>query len=52
MKKIIRKIINEETGAVFVLALVLLVIGGLLIVPLLNFMNTGLKAGQIFFGFH
>lgn len=48
MKKILKRIAKEEGGQVFILALVLLIVGGLVITPLLNYMGTGLKAGQTF----
>jgi hypothetical protein len=37
----------EEKGQAFILALILLAVGGLVIIPLLGFMGTGLLAGQI-----
>ncbi len=48
MKTLLKKIAKEERGQVFLLALVLLVVGGLVITPLLNYMNTGLNAGTLF----
>jgi len=46
MKITVRRLIREEKGQVMVLALVLLVVGGLVTAPLLNFMGTGLKVGK------
>ena len=47
MKSIVKKAIRDEKGAALVLALVLLLVGGLIIAPLLGFMGTGLIAGQV-----
>jgi len=46
MKIAVRRLIREEKGQAMVLALVLLVIGGLVTAPLLDFMDTGLKVGK------
>jgi hypothetical protein len=46
MKIAVRRLIREEKGQALVLALVLLVIGGLVTAPLLDFMGTGLKVGK------
>jgi len=48
MKKILNKLIRNEEGQALILALILLVVGGLIIAPLLGFMSTGLIAGQVF----
>lgn len=48
MKKILNKLLKNEEGQVFVLALILLVVGGLIIAPLMGFMSTGLIVGQVF----
>ena len=40
--------IRGERGAAFILVLILLLVGGLIIAPLLAFMGTGLKAGEVF----
>ena len=40
--------IRGERGAAFILVLILLLVGGLIIAPLLGFMGTGLKAGEVF----
>lgn len=47
MIRIIKKPIRDEEGTALLLALILLAVGGLIIVPLLSFMGTGLTAGQI-----
>ena len=48
MKKILNKLTRNEEGQVFVLALILLLVGGLILAPLLSYMSTGLIAGQVF----
>ena len=48
MKTIVKRIMRDEKGKAMVLALVLLVVGGLIMVPLLGFMSTGLVAGQVY----
>ena len=45
--KLLKKIHKEETGQVLILAMILLLVGGLIIVPLLGFMSTGLIVGQV-----
>jgi len=47
MKRLAKKLIREEKGQVFVLALVLLLTGGLIIAPLLNYVTSGLTVGQV-----
>lgn len=46
MKIAVRRLIREEKGQALVLVLILLVVGGLIIAPLLEFMGTGLKVGK------
>ncbi len=46
MKRILKKLVREEGGQALILALALLGIGGLIVVPLLSFMSTGLMAAQ------
>jgi len=46
MKIVVRRLIRGEKGQAMVLVLILLVVGGLVIAPLLDFMGTGLKVGQ------
>ena len=48
MKIAVRGLIRDEKGAAMVLALILLVVGGLIIAPLLGFMSTGLIAGEVY----
>ncbi len=48
MKRILNKPIKDETGQVFILVLILLLLGGLIMAPLLGFMGTGLKSGQAY----
>jgi len=47
-KTLPRGMIRGERGAAFILVLILLLVGGLIIAPLLAFMGTGLKAGEVF----
>jgi len=48
MKASVKRAIREEKGNVLILALVLLVVGGLILGPLLGLMGTGLVAGQVY----
>jgi len=48
MKKILNESGRNEKGQALVIVLGLLAIGGLTIAPLLNYMSTGLKAGQLY----
>jgi len=48
MKNILNKLRRDETGQAFIIVLILLVLGGLIIGPLLAYMNTGLIAGQAY----
>ncbi len=48
MKTIVKRAVREETGNVFILVLILLVVGGLILAPLLGLMSTGLIAGQVY----
>jgi len=48
MKIAVGKIITDENGKAMVLALILLVVGGLILTPLLGLMSTGLLAGQVY----
>ena len=48
MKSMLNKsIIKDEKGQAFILVLILLLVGGLIIAPLLDYMSTGLKVGQM-----
>lgn len=47
MKNILTRLKMEEKGQAFILALILLAVGGLIIVPLLGFMGTGLMAARL-----
>jgi hypothetical protein len=42
------KLIREEKGQTFILVLILLVLSALIIVPLLTYISTGIKTGQVF----
>jgi len=48
MKIDVKRITGDESGKVLMLALVLLVVGGLILTPLLGLMSTGLVAGQVY----
>jgi cytoskeletal protein CcmA (bactofilin family) len=48
MKTTVKRLIRDEQGRALMLALLLLVFGGLVLTPLLGFMTTGLAAGQVF----
>jgi len=48
MKIDMKRLIRDEKGAAMVLALILLVVGGLIIAPLMGFMSTGLIAGEVY----
>ena len=44
--RLLKEINKRESGQAFILVLILLLVGGLIIVPLLAFMSTGLIAGR------
>jgi hypothetical protein len=44
----IKKTIRNESGQIFVLVLLLLVVGSLLLTPVLTFTGTGLTTGQVY----
>ena len=48
MKTSLKKAVKDESGKVLILALIVLVVGGLLLGPLLGLMSTGLMAGQMY----
>ncbi len=48
MKRIMNKSIKDEKGQALILAMILMLVGGLIIVPLLGFMSTGLIVGRVF----
>jgi len=48
MKIALNKLATDEKGQALILAVILLLVGSLIIVPLLGFMSTGLIAGQVF----
>jgi len=45
--KLLKRIHKKENGQVLIIVLILLLLGGLMIPPLLGFMNTGIRAGQV-----
>ncbi len=47
MKNILKKLVRDEGGQAFILVLVFLLVGGLILTPLLGYMGTGVKAGQM-----
>ena len=48
MKAGAKRLVIEEKGAAMVLAVILLVVGGLILTPLLGLMTTGLATGQVY----
>jgi len=48
VKTIVKRLIRDEKGQVLIMALILLIVGGLIIAPLLGLMSTGLLAGQVY----
>jgi len=48
MKTTVKRAIGDEQGHVLIMALILLVVGGLILTPLLGLMSTGLVAGQVY----
>jgi len=48
--KLMNDMHKKEGGQALVLALVLMLVGGVIIAPLMSYMGTGLKAGQVYEG--
>jgi hypothetical protein len=48
MKTIINKLTRDEGGQAFILVLIFLLVGGLILTPLLGYMSTGVRAGQMY----
>jgi len=48
MKTVLNRLRRDETGQALILALIMLLLGGLIMAPLLGFMGTGLIAGQAY----
>jgi hypothetical protein len=48
MKSIVKKMLRDEKGAALVLALILLLVGGLISAALLSHMGAGLLAGEVY----
>jgi hypothetical protein len=44
----VKRLIKDEKGQTLILALILVVVGGLIIAPLLDYMGTGLISGQVY----
>jgi Flp pilus assembly pilin Flp len=47
MKSIVKKLVRDEKGAALIMALILLLIGGLISAALLNYMGSGILAGEV-----
>ncbi len=48
MKNVMPKLARDEQGQAFILVLIFLLVGGLILTPLLGYMGSGLKAGQMY----
>jgi len=48
MKTAVKRLIRDEKGRTMILALILLLVGGLIMAPLLAYMSTGLIAGEVY----
>jgi len=48
VKIAVKRLIRDEKGQMMILALILLVVGGLIMTPLLAYMSTGLIAGELY----
>jgi len=48
MKTIVKRLVKDEKGAALILALILLLIGGLISAALLGHMGSGILAGQVY----
>ena len=48
MKIAVKRLIRDEKGQTMIMALVLLVVGGLIMTPLLAYMSTGLITGEVY----
>lgn len=48
MKGIMNRLVSDERGAALVLAVILLLVGGLIVTPLLAHMGSGIVAGEIY----
>jgi len=48
MKIAVKRLIRDEKGQTMIMALVLLVVGGLIMAPLLAYMSTGLITGEVY----
>ncbi|UCC16692.1 MAG: hypothetical protein JSU58_10060 [Dehalococcoidales bacterium] len=47
MKSKVKKLVKRQDGQIFLIALVLLAVGGLMLPPLLSFMGTGIKVSEL-----
>ena len=48
MRTMVNRLAKDENGKALILALLLLVVGGLILTPLLGLMSTGLVSGQVY----
>lgn len=48
MKRNVKRLLKDERGKVLILALIVLVAGGLILGPLLGLMSTGLASGRVY----
>jgi hypothetical protein len=48
VKNIVKKAIRDEKGAALILAIILLLVGGLIVAPLLAYMGTGILTGEVY----
>ena len=48
MKIAVKRLIRDEKGQTLILALILLIVGGLIMTPLLAYMSTGLITGEVY----
>jgi hypothetical protein len=48
MKITVKRLIRDETGQTLIMALILLLLGGLIVAPVLSYMRTGLASGGVY----
>jgi hypothetical protein len=46
MDNLVKRIVKDQSGQLLIIVMIVLLVGGLTIVPTLSFMSTGIKAGQ------
>jgi len=42
----VKRIVKDQSGQLLIIVMIVLLVGGLTIVPTLSFMSTGIKASQ------